>query len=150
LLGVFAERWVEPVAGVLAELGAEHAWVVHGSDGMDELTITGPTLVVEVTNTGLRRFEIAPADFGMERHELASVQGGDARHNAEALEQLLQGNGTRAYHDIVVMNAAAALVVGNAAPNIKQGAAMAEAALRDGPALAMLEQLRAVTGKLAE
>jgi anthranilate phosphoribosyltransferase len=116
---------------------------------MDELTITGPTLVVEVTSAGLRRFEIAPEDINMERHELASVQGGDARHNAEALEQLLRGNGTSAYHDIVVMNAAAALVVGNAAQNIKQGAAMAEAALRDGRALAMLEKLRAVTGKLA-
>jgi anthranilate phosphoribosyltransferase len=149
LLGVFAERWVEPVAGVLAELGAEHAWVVHGSDGMDELTITGSTLVVEVTTTGLHRFEIAPADLGMDRHELADVKGGDATHNAQALEQLLRGGGLSAYHDIVVMNAAAALVVGDAAPNIKHGAAMAEAALKDGQAFAMLDKLRAVTRKLA-
>lgn len=150
LLGVFAERWVEPVAGVLAELGAEHAWVVHGRDGMDELTITGPTLVVEVTKSGVRRFEIAPEDFEMQRGTLESVKGGDANHNAEALEQLLRGNGLSAYRDIVVMNTAAALVVGDGAQNIKQGAAMAEAALRDGRAFAMLEKLRAVTGKLAE
>jgi anthranilate phosphoribosyltransferase len=150
LLGVFAERWIEPVAGVLAELGAEHAWVVHGSDGMDELTITGPTRIVEVTNKGLRRFEIAPADFGMQRHELANVQGGDARHNAEMLELLLRGGGPRAYRDIVVMNAAAGLVVANAALNIKQGVVMAEAALHDGVAFAKLGELRAMTGKLAE
>jgi len=149
LLGVFAERWVEPVAGVLAELGAEHAWVVHGSDGMDELTVTGATCVVEVTNAGLRRFEIAPDDLDLARHDLAGVKGGDARHNAEALEQLLRGNGLRAYHDIVVMNAAAALVVGNAVPDIKQGAVMAEAALCDGRAFTTLEKLRAMTGKLA-
>ncbi len=150
LLGVFAERWVEPVAGVLYELGAEHAWVVHGSDGMDELTITGPTHVVEVTKSGLRRFEISPADLEMTPGTLASVKGGDANHNAGALEGLLRGSRRDAYHDIVVMNSAAALVVGDAAQNIKQGAAMAEAALRDGRALAMLEKLRAVTGKLAE
>lgn len=148
LLGIFAERWVEPVAGVLAELGAEHAWVVHGSDGMDELTITGPTLVMEVTKSGLRRFEIAPEDLEMQRGTLASVKGGDANHNAEALERLLRGDGLSAYRDIVVMNAAAALVVADAAPNIKQGAAMADAALGDGRAFAMLEKLRAVTGKL--
>ncbi|HTT85296.1 MAG TPA: anthranilate phosphoribosyltransferase [Rhizomicrobium sp.] len=149
LLGVFAERWVEPVAGVLAELGAEHAWVVHGRDGMDELTITGATLVVEVTNGRIRRFEIVPEDLEMRRHELASVKGADAIHNAEALEQLLRGHGLHAYHDIVVMNAAAALVVGDAAPNIKQAASMAEAALRDGRALAKLEELRTVTRKLS-
>ncbi|HEX4158652.1 MAG TPA: anthranilate phosphoribosyltransferase [Rhizomicrobium sp.] len=149
LLGVFAERWVEPVAGVLAELGAEHAWVVHGSDGMDELTITGPTLVAEVINGRLRRFEIVPEDLEIGRGTLASVKGGDANHNAGALEELLRGDGFSAYHDIVVMNAAAALVVADAAPNIKQGAAMAKAALRDGRAFAMLERLRAVTGRLA-
>jgi anthranilate phosphoribosyltransferase len=150
LLGVFAERWVEPVAGVLAELGAEHAWVVHGGDGMDELTVTGPTYVVEVTSAGLRRFEIAPEDLDMPRHELTHVKGGDAVHNAEALEQLLRSHERGAYYDIVVANAAAALVVGDAAQNIKQGVIMAEAALRDGRALAMLERLREVTGKLAE
>jgi anthranilate phosphoribosyltransferase len=148
LLGVFAERWVEPVAGVLAELGTEHAWVVHGKDGMDELTITGPTLVVEVMSGQLRRFEIVPEDLALARGTLDSVKGGDAGHNAEMLEQLLRGKGLSAYRDIVVMNAAAALVVGDAAPNIKQAAHMADAALRDGSALAMLEKLRTVTGKL--
>jgi anthranilate phosphoribosyltransferase len=149
LLGVFAERWVEPVAGVLAELGVDHAWVVHGSDGMDELTITGPTLVAEVRNGDLRRFNITPEDLGIDRGTLESVKGGDAKHNAEALERLLHGDGLRAYRDIVVMNAAAAIAVSEAAPNIKQGAVMAEAALRDGRALAKLEKLRAVTERLS-
>ncbi|HEY3639378.1 MAG TPA: hypothetical protein VGK90_14615, partial [Rhizomicrobium sp.] len=77
------------------------------------------------------------------------VKGGDAPFNAEALEDLLRGKGRPAYRDIVVMNAAAALMVGGAAPNIKQGGSMAEAALGDGRALAMLETLRTVTRKLA-
>src|SRR5207237_260056 len=87
LLGVFAERWLEPVAGVLAELDVERAWVVHGRDGMDELTITGASLVVEVTGGKTRRFEVEPEQVGFERTSLDQVKGGDAVYNARTRAQ---------------------------------------------------------------
>jgi anthranilate phosphoribosyltransferase len=149
LLGVFAERWVAPIAGVLAELGAEHAWVVHGRDGMDELTVTAPSLVVEVTNGASRTFEIAPEDVGLERAPLERLKGGDAAHNARAIERLLNFEGERAYRDIVVLNAAATLVIGGAADDLNDGARMAEAALDNGRARAKFEALRAATHRLA-
>ena len=149
LLGVFAERWIEPLARVLAELGADRAWVVHGRDGMDELTITGPSLVVEFVNGKFAKFEIEPEQLGLERAPLDTVRGGDAQFNAHALQLLLQGQGQSPYRDIVVLNAAAALVVSANVANIREGVSLAEEALRDGSALAKLEQLRAVTRRLA-
>ena len=149
LLGVFAERWVEPLARVLAELGAERAWVVHGHDGMDELTITGPSQVMELADGRLAKFEIEPEQLGLERAPLDSVRGGDARFNAEALQRLVQGNGKPPYRDIVVLNAAAALVVSAKAADIRDGVLLAQGALRDGRALEKLEQLRETTQRLA-
>jgi anthranilate phosphoribosyltransferase len=149
LLGVFAERWFEPVAGVLAQLGAECAWVVHGRDGMDELTITGPSLVVEWNEGKFRSFEIEPEQIDLCRASLDSVKGGDAPFNARALERLLQGRGDRTYHDIVVLNAAAALAVSGKAADMHDGARLAREALGNGSALAKLEQLRAATQTLA-
>jgi len=149
LLGVFAERWAEPLARVLAELGAEHAWVVHGRDGMDELSIAAASLVVEVTNGTVRRFDIAPEDLRLERAGPDDVKGGDAASNAEALELLLRGNGIPAYRDIVVLNAAAALVVSGRAADLRQGADMAQTALKDGRAQLKFESLRAATQRLA-
>jgi anthranilate phosphoribosyltransferase len=148
LLGVFAERWIEPLARVLAELGAEHAWVVHGRDGMDELTVTTASAVVEVAHGSVRRFEITPEDLGLTRRSLDSVRGGDANYNADALEQLLRGNGNPAYRDIVLLNSAAALVVSGTASTIEAGASLAQAALDDGRALAMLRKQRATTQRL--
>lgn len=149
LLGVFAERWIEPIARVLAELGADRAWVVHGHDGMDELTITGASHVVEVTNGEVRRFEITPDELGFERAPLDAVRGGDAAHNADALERLLHGEGLQAYRDIVVLNAAAAFVVSGTARDIKEGAQLADASIAEGRALTKFRQLRAVTQRLA-
>lgn len=149
LLGVFAERWIEPLAGVLAELGAEHAWVVHGHDGMDELTITGPSAVVEITSGKIRRFEIQPEDLGLARAALDEVRGGDAAYNARALELLLGGSGERAYRDIVILNSAAALVIGGKVANIRDGANMAAAALAENRALAKFQKLRAAAEHLA-
>jgi anthranilate phosphoribosyltransferase len=145
LLGVFAERWVEPVAGVLAELGTEHAWVVHGRDGMDELTITGPSLGIEVAGGKTRRFEVEPEQIGLARASLDSVKGGDAVYNARELEQLLEGRGNIAYHDIVILNSAAALAVSGRAGGIEEGAQLARNAVQSGSARAKLEQLRSVT-----
>jgi anthranilate phosphoribosyltransferase len=149
LLGVFAERWTEPLARVLAELGAERAWVVHGGDGMDELTITGPSLVVEFVEGKFAKFEIEPEQLGLQRAPLETVRGGDAQSNAQALERLLQGKGEAPYRDIVILNAAAALVVSASAAEIRDGVSRAQRALRDGTALAKLEHLRAVTQRLA-
>src|SRR5690242_14467688 len=145
LLGVFAERWLEPVAGVLAELGVERAWVVHGRDGMDELTITGASLVVEVTGGKLRRFEVEPEQIGLTRTSLDHVKGGDALYNARELEQLLDGHGSIAYRNIVNLNSAAALMVAGKAASLKGAAELAQQALHDGRARSKLEQLRAVT-----
>ncbi|HEY2446315.1 MAG TPA: anthranilate phosphoribosyltransferase [Rhizomicrobium sp.] len=149
LMGVFAEEWVEPLARVLAELGAEHAWVVHGRDGMDELTITGASLVVEISRGDITKFEITPEDVGLRRVALEDVKGGDASFNANAIELLLQGGGNAAYRDIVVLNAAAALVIGGKAVKLSEGAALADTAIRDGGALDMLKRLRATTQELA-
>jgi len=149
LLGVFAERWLEPVAGVLAELDVERAWVVHGRDGMDELTITGPSLVFEVREGKTRKFDVAPEQLGLARAPLESVKGGDAAFNARELELLLEGHGNSAYRDIVVLNAAAALTVAGKAAALEDGARLANDALRNGGARAKLEQLRAVTQRLA-
>src|SRR4029077_8533547 len=88
LLGVFAEHWIEPLAHVLAELGAESAWVVHGRDGMDELTIAGPSLVVQFVDVKFAKFEIGPEQLGLVRARLDTVKGGDAHFNAQALERL--------------------------------------------------------------
>jgi anthranilate phosphoribosyltransferase len=149
LLGVFAERWAEPLARVLGELGSEHAWIVHGRDGMDELTLSDTSLVVEIAGGNIRRFEVAPEDIGLQRIAADGVRGGDAAFNADALGQLLRGGGARAYRDIVVLNSAAALVVSGKAADLNEGAALADAALREGGALAVFESLRAATQRLA-
>ncbi|HEX9159920.1 MAG TPA: anthranilate phosphoribosyltransferase [Rhizomicrobium sp.] len=149
LLGVFAERWIEPVAGVLASLGAERAWVVHGRDGMDELTISGASFVVELAGGKTRRFEVAPEEIDLARAPLESVRGGDAAYNARELEKLLEGRGSIAYRDIVILNSAAALLVSGNADSLEAGAALAREALQDGRARVKLEQLRAVTHRLA-
>lgn len=150
LLGVFAERWVEPLAGVLVELDTARSWVVHGRDGMDELTITGPSLVVEVADGKKRRFEIEPGQIGLARATLDKVKGGDAAYNARELELLLHGRGNDAYRDIVILNSAAALTVSGNAESIEEGAELARRALNDGRAHAKLEQLRLATQRFAE
>jgi anthranilate phosphoribosyltransferase len=140
LIGVFAAKWMEPIAKTLQELGAERVWVVHGSDGLDEITTTGPTHVLALENGALRRFEIAPEDAGLQRAELADLRGGDPAHNAAALRAVLDG-AKNAYRDIAVFNAAAALVVAGAARDLAEGARQAEAALDSGKARATLQKL---------
>ncbi|HWE07211.1 MAG TPA: anthranilate phosphoribosyltransferase [Rhizomicrobium sp.] len=149
VLGVFAERWVEPLANVLVQLGTEHAWIVHGRDGMDELTTTDASLVVEIAQGKIRRFQLTPEDVGLGRVSPEDVKGGDAAFNANELEAMLQGDGNCAYRDIVVLNAAAALVVGGKAADISEGACQADAAIRDGGAFDMLARLRTTTQALA-
>ncbi|TYC58679.1 anthranilate phosphoribosyltransferase [Rhodobacterales bacterium] len=140
MVGVFAEKWVEPVAQALKRLGSEKAWVVHGSDGMDEITTTGPTFVSELKDGDIRSFEISPADVGLDLAQPNDLKGGLPAENAAALRDVLAGT-RNAYRDIVLFNAAASLLVADKVSNLKDGVGMAEAALDDGSAAATLEKL---------
>jgi anthranilate phosphoribosyltransferase len=133
LLGVFAREWLEPFAQVLAALGTEKAWIVHGSDGLDELTTTGITHVAILEHGKVSRREIAPEDIGLPRATLSQLKGGDAKQNAEAIRALL-GGAKGAFRDIVVLNAAAALVVADKAGDLKAGASLAAEAIDGGRA----------------
>ena len=140
MTGVFAKEWVEPLAHVLKELGAATAWVVHGVDGLDEISPTGPTTVAELKDGEVRTFEIAPEDAGLERHAFAGIRGGDAQQNAAALRAVLEGE-RNAYRDAVLLNAGAALVVAGKAADIAAGAQLAAECIDGGKAKAVLERL---------
>jgi anthranilate phosphoribosyltransferase len=140
LLGVFDGRWVAPLAHVLRNLGATRVWVVHGEDGLDEITTTGSTRVAELKDGEVREFTLTPEDAGLPRATAADLKGGDPAHNAAALAELLGGR-KGAYRDIVLLNAAAALVVAGKAADLKSGVALAADALDSGAAKATLEKL---------
>lgn len=149
LLGVFAKQWVEPLAHVLKKLGSERAWVVHGLDGMDELTTTGPSFVASLRKGEVKTFEVTPEDAGLPRASADDLAGGTPQENAEALTALLDG-APGAYRDIVLFNAAAALIVCNKAETLKEGVEMASLAIDDGGAKSVLGNLVATTQKLAD
>lgn len=140
VVGVFDRKWVEPIASVLRTLGSEHAWVVHGADGMDELTTTGATHVAELKDGTLSMFEVRPEDAGLKRATLADLKGGDAATNAAALREVLAGK-PGPYRDIVLLNAAAALVVGGRAASLADGVARAAKSIDSGAATRALERL---------
>jgi anthranilate phosphoribosyltransferase len=144
VVGVFSESWLEPVANVLKALGSERVWVVHGRDGLDEITTTGETMVAALEGGTIRRFVITPEEAGLERSRPDDLKGGEAEHNAIALQAVLAGERT-AYRDIAVLNAAAALVVSDKAASLRDGAAMAEAAIASGKAQSVLRRLVAVS-----
>ncbi len=146
VVGVYASQWVEPVAHVLGRLGAERAWVVHGSDGLDELTTTGPTLVAEWKDGKVHSFQVRPEDVGVARAHAADLQGGDAATNAQALRDLLGGK-TGPYRDIVILNSAAALVVAEKAPDLAIAAQLAAQSIDSGAALAALDRMVAITNR---
>jgi anthranilate phosphoribosyltransferase len=149
LLGVFAKEWVEPLAHVLKKLGSERAWVVHGSDGMDELTTTGPSTVAELRKGEVSVFEVTPEEAGLARAKPQDLIGGTPDDNAAAMTALLDGE-AGAYRDIVLLNTAAALMVCNKADSLKEGVEMAALAIDDGGAKAVLANLVATTQKLVE
>lgn len=144
MVGVFARKWVEPVAEALKELGSEKAWVVHGSDGMDEITTTGPTHVCELKDGSLRSFEISPQDVGLPLADPKSLKGGLPSENAKALREVLAG-AKNAYRDIVLFNSAASLVVADKVGDLKAGVEMAASAIDSGDAAATLEKLVAAS-----
>ena len=140
IVGVYALELVEPIAHVLNNLGSEHVWVVHGHDGMDELTTTGATRIAELKGGMVRTFEITPADAGLLPARLSDLVGGDAAENATAITELLDGK-KGPFRDIVLLNTAAALIVCDAAPDLRAGVELAAAAIDDGRAKAALSAL---------
>lgn len=144
LLGAFAESWLMPMIEVLRALGSERVWAVHGADGLDEVTTTGPTHVVALENGSVRRFTISPADVGLQVARLDDLRGGAADVNAAALTAVLDGVRS-AYRDIAVFNAGASLVVAGAAASLQDGVARAAAALDSGAAKGTLARLVAAS-----
>lgn len=144
LLGVYDQKWLVPLAEVLKNLGSTHAWVVCGADGMDEITTTDITHIAELRDGEVTTFTLAPEDFGIERVEPAALKGGDANQNARALSALLSGqSGT--YRDIVLLNAAAALIVAGKAATLPEGITLAAHAIDSGTARLTLGQLSTIT-----
>jgi len=143
LVGVYDKDWTEPLAEVLARLGAERAWVVHG-DGLDEIAISGPTRVATLVDGKVSVRDIGPEDAGLSWSPLSAIAGGSAPQNAAALLRLLEGE-TGAYRDIVLINSAAALIVAGKTTNLKDGVALANAAIARGAAKKKLEDLIAIS-----
>jgi anthranilate phosphoribosyltransferase len=144
LLGVFAEEWVEPVALALQANRARKAWVVHGCDGLDELTVTGKSFVAQISGGDLRSFEVRPEDAGLRQYELGEILGGTPEENAVAIHELFAGK-PGAYRDIVLLNAAAALIVADKVETLRDGAEAAARAIDDGKAKDTLARLVAVS-----
>jgi len=141
LVGVFDRRWLKPVAVALGQLGLERALVVHGQDGMDEITTTTKTWAASLDGGKVVEIEIAPEEAGIKRGKLEDLKGGDAQYNAEAITHVLAGKKS-AFRDIVVLNSAAALMVAGRAKDLKQGAELAAASIDTGKAAAALDALK--------
>src|SRR3712207_1576186 len=139
LVGVFAAPFVRPVAEALRDLGAERALVVHGTDGMDEITTSGPTVVAEVSGGGIEEYEVSPEDFGLARHAPDGLLGGDAHLNARVLRDVLSGSETGAARDVILLNAGAAVFVSGRAGTIEEGVRRAEESVETGAAEKALE-----------
>ena len=140
LTGTFDAAWCRPMAETLRELGSQHVWLIHGSDGTDELAISGDSFVVEMKDGQIRQFTITPEDAGLPRHDFDQIVGGDAAHNAAAARAILDG-AQNAYRDAVILNADAALLVAGRAGDLREGAALAAQSLDSGAARAKLAAL---------
>jgi anthranilate phosphoribosyltransferase len=144
MVGVFSRQWVQPLAEVLRNLGAESAWVVHGSDGLDELTLTGPTAVAVLDKGEIKTFDVTPEDAGLPRADGEALKGGDAAANAVALRAVLDGQ-PGAYRDVALLNAAAALIIAGKSKDLKEGVAIGKKSLDSGAALEKLQRLITVS-----
>jgi anthranilate phosphoribosyltransferase len=144
MIGTFSKQWIEPMAQVLKNLGSESIWVVHGSDGLDEITTSGPTTVAALENGAIRTFEVTPEDAGLARAKPDALRGGDAEQNAKALLDVLKGK-PGPFRDVSILNAAAALVVAGKAKDLRQGATIAAKSIESGEAEGRLDRLIAVS-----
>ncbi len=145
-IGVFSPDWVEPMAQVLKGLGHERAWVFHGAGGLDELSTIGPSQVAELKDGAVTTFEVTPADAGLATAAMENLRGGDAEHNAQAMQDLF-GGAPGPFRDIVILGAAAALIVAGKAADLKDGAAQAAEAIDSGRARDTLARLIAITSE---
>ncbi|MBI37369.1 MAG: anthranilate phosphoribosyltransferase [Alphaproteobacteria bacterium] len=146
MVGVFAKQWVVPLAKVLGNLGLTHAWVVHGADGLDEISITGISHVAELKNGQVTTFDISPEDAGLKKSELKDIQGGNPDYNAKVMKEMLAGKSS-AFRDIVLFNAAASLIVGGKVDNLHAGIKMAADAIDSGAAIETLNKLIEITNR---
>jgi anthranilate phosphoribosyltransferase len=146
MLGVFARQWVEPVAAALLANRATSAWVVHGADGLDELSTTGTSFVASIKGGNLTSFEVTPEDAGLPRAALADLKGADPQHNAGRLRELLDGVKSP-YRDVVLLNAAAAFIVAGRADTLKRGVSLATDEIDSGRAKDTLDKLVAVSNE---
>jgi anthranilate phosphoribosyltransferase len=144
MVGVFSRQWVLPLAQVLKNLGSEQVWVVHGSDGLDEITLSGPTFVAALENGTIRSFEVTPEDAGLSRVGGDALKGGDAVANAVALQSVLDGMPSP-FRDVALLNAAAALIAAGRTATLKEGVAIGLRSLDSGAAAAKLKHLIAVS-----
>ncbi len=149
VLGVYNEKLTEMMAQVLCELGAHRAFVVHGADGLDEITITGETKVSEVREGEVRTYYLSPEDFGIKRAPIDRIQGGDVRRNAEIIREVLS-NQRGTHQDVVLLNAAAGLVAGGRAPNLREAIGRARESIESGNALSCLTRLAALSHQLTK
>lgn len=143
LTGTFDATWCRPMAETLRELGSKHVWLIHGSDGTDELAISGDSFVVEMKDGQIREFTITPEDAGLPRHDFDQIVGGDAAHNAAAARAILDG-AKNAYRDAVILNAAASMLVAGRVTDLREGAVLAADSLDSGAAKAKLAALAAL------
>lgn len=144
LVGVYSRQWVEPLAHALHRLGSERAFIVHGADGLDEITLTGATTIASLENGTVRTFEVTPEDVGLARAHPDLLKGGEAPANAAALRAVLNGE-KGAYRDVAVFNAAAALVVGGRAKDLMEGMEIAARSIDSGEAARRLDRLMAIS-----
>ena len=144
LTGAFSRAWIRPMAEVLRALGSERAWLVHGADGTDEMSIAGVTYVAALADGQVTEFEVTPADAGLPVHPFEAIMGGAPEDNAAAFRALLAGE-KGAYRDAVLLNSAAALLVADKVPDLKAGVALAAESIDSGAAHAKVEALATLT-----
>ena len=144
MVGVFSKQWVQPLAQVLKNLGSESVWVVHGSDGLDEITLTGPTFVAALENGNIRSFEVTPEQAGLKWVAGEALRGADAHANAIALKSVLDGMPSP-FRDVALLNAAAALIVAGRAKDLKEGVVLGTRSIESGAAASRLKHLIAVS-----
>ncbi len=144
--GTFSSQWVEPMAQVLCRLGSEKAWIVHGSDGMDELTTTGSSLVAELKDGAVSTFEVNPGDAGIALASASDLKGGTPEEHAQAIRALFSG-AMGPFRDIVLLNAAGALMVADKVESLKAGVAMAAESIDNGRAQSALDKMVEITNR---
>ncbi|WP_340151551.1 anthranilate phosphoribosyltransferase [uncultured Sneathiella sp.] len=146
LIGVYDMRWMHPMAETLRKLGSTHIWIMEGSDGLDELTTTGPSRVVEMKDGDITEFEITPEQFGIQKVSLEELKGGTPEENAKALMALLNGT-PGPYRDVALLNAGAAIMIGGKCDTVAEGIELARQSIDTGAALSAFEALKRISNE---